>query len=445
MFGIITFALSILGVLLAVSIVIFVGFRLPAYLEQERTYHPPLGSFAPVHVASTVHVNLEQRPLSRIDGNELEPGSRVLLKDQNDTRENGIWIVPTGMEAPWTRAMDLISSSQLVDGAHVLVLHGNENRDRSFVLRVLTQRDSFHNAVSISRLFERYAPGTVEMVFVPMLTHLLGDDASSKCGQIMQVDESGMPYWVSPSTLRSEIEELKRERGSYVRDIGSIIPEKIHFIHGLWDTEMSETHKSNVELWKERNVGFQVKIWDRPLCEQLIRSEFPQYWNLYKNNRSIVQNDVLKWLILYNQGGYIIDIDTKPLTDSPNIRNIYREHNHPQILFLTENMVSQHEVESLKQFAICKDHHIRPGPRIATHFFGVRPRHPLVHFMMQHISQHVPQMGTDHYDVVFASGTDALTYVYSLYGEDFNDKVLLSLQDSQRLLHHARSNSWQKV
>lgn len=81
-----------------------------------------LAWIAPVRVATTANITLVG--LQAIDGVTVAGGDRVLVKNQSDPTQNGIYIVSTGA---WTRAPDANTNSQLVQGRSVLVAQGAAN------------------------------------------------------------------------------------------------------------------------------------------------------------------------------------------------------------------------------------------------------------------------------------------------------------------------------
>ncbi|MGC5702365.1 phage tail protein [Pseudomonas sp. NFXW11] len=66
-----------------------------------------------------------------IDGVALVAGDRVLVKDQVDAKNNGIYIVTNGV---WTRALDADTSAEVTPGLHVLVEEGARNGDSMWQL-----------------------------------------------------------------------------------------------------------------------------------------------------------------------------------------------------------------------------------------------------------------------------------------------------------------------
>lgn len=73
----------------------------------------------PVRVATTTNIQLSD--LQVIDGELLDAGDRVLVKDQTDARYNGIWVVDTGL---WRRARDFASNRDVREGTQVFVVEG---------------------------------------------------------------------------------------------------------------------------------------------------------------------------------------------------------------------------------------------------------------------------------------------------------------------------------
>lgn len=76
---------------------------------------------APVRVATTANITLSGE--QTIDSIAVVADDRVLVKNQTDTTENGIWIVSTGA---WTRAKDFNGSRDSVKGTLVPVSEGTK-------------------------------------------------------------------------------------------------------------------------------------------------------------------------------------------------------------------------------------------------------------------------------------------------------------------------------
>lgn len=73
----------------------------------------------PCRVATTANITLSG--LQTIDGVALAAGDRVLVKNQTDQKQNGIWVADTG---GWERAVDFNGSHDVTKGTLVLVTDG---------------------------------------------------------------------------------------------------------------------------------------------------------------------------------------------------------------------------------------------------------------------------------------------------------------------------------
>lgn len=85
---------------------------------------------APVRVASTGS-NLVLSGLQTIDDNVLVDGDRVLLMDQDDATQNGIWNASTGN---WTRSYDVSKNTDYINGTLVFVAQGTVNAGLIFAV-----------------------------------------------------------------------------------------------------------------------------------------------------------------------------------------------------------------------------------------------------------------------------------------------------------------------
>jgi len=82
-----------------------------------------------VTVATTANISLTG--LQTIDGVSVTAGMRVLVKNQNNAYDNGIYVVSSGM---WSRATDFDSTNDVVSGSYMFVLSGNTSKYYSYVL-----------------------------------------------------------------------------------------------------------------------------------------------------------------------------------------------------------------------------------------------------------------------------------------------------------------------
>lgn len=92
----------------------------------------------PVRVATTANITLISGGApSAVDGVTLVNNDRVLVKDQTNGQENGIFVVTTvgtGSNGTWTRAEDFNTSAEAIPGTVVGVNEGTANGDKLFLL-----------------------------------------------------------------------------------------------------------------------------------------------------------------------------------------------------------------------------------------------------------------------------------------------------------------------
>jgi hypothetical protein len=90
-----------------------------------------LGIKAPCRVATTANILLDGS-VTTLDGVTLAAGDRVLVKDQTDETENGIYVVQTS--GAWARAEDFNGSRDATKGTMVLVTDGAQSAQSPFML-----------------------------------------------------------------------------------------------------------------------------------------------------------------------------------------------------------------------------------------------------------------------------------------------------------------------
>lgn len=89
-----------------------------------------------VRAGSEVNVDLASTTdPGAIDGVTLSDGDRVLLKEQTDPIENGIYVADTALDpSTWTRAVDMDEDSEINGGEYTFVKEGTTNADSGFVV-----------------------------------------------------------------------------------------------------------------------------------------------------------------------------------------------------------------------------------------------------------------------------------------------------------------------
>lgn len=138
---------------------------------------------APVRVASTANLTLSG--LQTVDGVVLVAGNRVLVKDQTDESENGIYIADTGT---WERAPDFDGNRDVTTGTFVLVIAGSSNVNTYW--RVTTA-----NPITIDSSDITFEQGLVDdsgaIVFLPAGTGAVERTMQAKMRDVVSVKDFG--------------------------------------------------------------------------------------------------------------------------------------------------------------------------------------------------------------------------------------------------------------
>ena len=120
------------------------------------------------HVAA--HGHLE------IDGEDVDPGDRLLLVRQTDKRENGIWEVKevghSGASAELKRPDDFNSHAHIVGGTSVAVSDGDNHSGTTWKL---VNEGTVHVGTTHQE-WEEFVPFTSVNVFAKEIRQALGDD-----------------------------------------------------------------------------------------------------------------------------------------------------------------------------------------------------------------------------------------------------------------------------
>lgn len=91
-----------------------------------------------VRAATTANIaDLAAGAPDTVDGVSLAVGNRILVKDQTDPIENGIYVVATlgtGNDGAWTRALDFDDDAEVTAGAFTFVAEGTVHADQGWVV-----------------------------------------------------------------------------------------------------------------------------------------------------------------------------------------------------------------------------------------------------------------------------------------------------------------------
>jgi len=94
-----------------------------------------------------------------------------------------------------------------------------------------------------------------------------------------------------------------------------MIPKKLHFI---WIGDESKMPRKCINTWIDKNPDYEVKIWGNESLNQYVWREWDSISDMLHKNDYAGASDIMRYQILYNEGGIYIDADSycvKPLED----------------------------------------------------------------------------------------------------------------------------------
>lgn len=172
----------------------------------------------PARAATTQNVNLLGGAPAILDTVTLNQGDRVLVYQQDDMTENGIYVVEvvgSGFNGTWIRADDSDSSDNLLPGSEIFVIEGKLNGLTKFWL--ITPGP--------------YTLGTTALEFVDGLTIMRSD---SEPTIIFAANDIGNSFAAASSTDSIEVRNFKEIDFSFtVSDLDTITEIRAHILYSV--------------------------------------------------------------------------------------------------------------------------------------------------------------------------------------------------------------------
>lgn len=103
------------------------------------------------------------------------------------------------------------------------------------------------------------------------------------------------------------------------------------------EQEILPEWKNVINKWKTTNPTWEIKFWNDHDNELLVRTEFPWFYDTYKNFKYDIQRvDAVRCCYLFKYGGLYIDMDYEPMNNIESI--FYSEKNkNTNEIYLTKN------------------------------------------------------------------------------------------------------------
>lgn len=114
------------------------------------------------------------------------------------------------------------------------------------------------------------------------------------------------------------------------------IPKIIHLTYKS-ESEILPEWKNVINRWNTTNPSWEIKFWNDEQNEELVKTDFPWFYNTYMNFPYAIQRaDAVRCCYLYKYGGLYIDMDYEPMNNIDNI--FYNENNkNDNEIYLTKN------------------------------------------------------------------------------------------------------------
>jgi mannosyltransferase OCH1-like enzyme len=113
------------------------------------------------------------------------------------------------------------------------------------------------------------------------------------------------------------------------------IPKIIHLTYKS-KKEILPEWKDVIPSWKKTNPTWEIKFWSDKDNEELVKNEFPWFYETYKNFRYNIQRaDAVRCCYLYKYGGLYIDMDYLPVNKIDKLFYSEKNKNNNQIYLTT--------------------------------------------------------------------------------------------------------------
>jgi hypothetical protein len=152
---------------------------------------------AAVDAATLANVTLEGAAPSTLDGRTLLINDRILVKDQTDNRQNGIYYVATvgsGSNGTWTRAADANATGELKVGAQTYVKYGTVNGGSLWVLSNATPPIIGASAINFTIAYSFFALPAAKITGQVTDAQISGLTASKLSGTAVVSYDNGSNY-----------------------------------------------------------------------------------------------------------------------------------------------------------------------------------------------------------------------------------------------------------
>jgi hypothetical protein len=213
--------------------------------------------------------------------------------------------------------------------------------------------------------------------------------------------------------------------------------ETAHFVYGLWDNgTIPEKFLNTMKMWEQQ--GWKVKLWNRYMVNNII-DKYPEYKHVISLfNRKVQLADLVRLLIIYDEGGHYFDLDCVP-NKKHNLYEHLNLHNPPAVFYVETVISKLHQF--LTMFYKIRGFVTETNIRIANYAFGAHPKHPIIFENLKLLKKRCTEKSNfeGDYDILYKTGPDCTTT--AIYMTNIPDKEILS---GSKWLNHLATGTWRK-
>jgi hypothetical protein len=227
------------------------------------------------------------------------------------------------------------------------------------------------------------------------------------------------------------------------------VPPTLHHVYGLWDTApMSSQMAANREQWRAAlGPTWTFKLWNRADCERLLETPELQFMRAAwaaATPRKCQQADLARYMILYTEGGWYVDLDAVPgiAAGEPALHLPIAKST-----ILTETILTPADTQRVADQQPIR-HGIPEAPtRVANYAMGFARKHPMMREVLQLAAKRLQTKRTtahetkeqSDYSVIYTTGPDVMSTVFAAASGAVH---LLDFEKSHELVCHGAAGGW---
>lgn len=218
------------------------------------------------------------------------------------------------------------------------------------------------------------------------------------------------------------------------------IPKHLHYLWGFLGDEgpLPDREQSNFDRWSELNPEWQMTIQSpetvSPVVNELMRSD------LYESLPTAIQRcDLARPLLLQKYGGVYSDLDVQPYRELDRLCGLFP---HANVLLIEEvSLTRASSVRRGNRFSI-RNGQPELRLRVGNFWMASASGHPFWQDVVDLIEERSHYAIRDDYDVIFTTGPDIISEVYSRTFQKYDDVALVPRRLARRFFRHRTHGSW---